>query len=160
MLTPFRTLCLTFLLLVPAFGCAGPRQSGSGTGFSGLPGNNPGSGIVFSGQEMRDHRGTLLEFLYPRISGMVVDYRSQPCPSIELRGRRSLFGSNDPVIYLDGARAANSCILNMLYTGDIRSVEVYMMGITHRPGYEASPNGLILVFALDGSVSGASERSR
>lgn len=160
MLTPSRTLLLAFLLLVPAFACGGPLQSRSATGFSGLPGNNAGSGIVLSGPELANHGGTLLDFLYVRISGMVVDFGSQPCPSIELRGRKSIFGSNSPVVYVDGARATNSCILEMLFTGDIRSVEVYPMGITHRPGYAAHPNGLILVFVHDGSVLDVSERGR
>lgn len=160
MLTPSRTLFLTFLLLVPAFACGGPLQSRSATGFSGLPGNNAGSGIVFSGPDIREHGGTLLAFLYARISGMVVDYRSQPCPSIQLRGRKSLFGSSNPAVYVDGARAANSCVLNMLSTWDISRVEVYPMGVSHRPGYKAHPNGLILVFVHDGSVPEVSKRDR
>ena len=103
---------------------------------------------------------TLLDFLYTRISGMVVDYGSRPCPSIQLRGRKSLFGSNSPVVYVDGVRTANSCVLDMLYTWDISRVEVYPMGVSNRPGYEAHPNGLILVFIHDGSVSNTSERAR
>ena len=160
MLTPSRTLFLTFLLVVPAFACGGAQQSRSSTGFSGLPGNNAGSGIVLSGPALNEYRGTLLQFLYTRISGMVVDYGSPPCPSVQLRGRKSIMGSNSPVVYVDGARTANSCILEMLSTTDINRVEVYPMGITHRPGYESSANGLILVFMLDGSVREASERGR
>ena len=161
MLAPSRTLFLTFLLLAPTFACGGAaRQSRSATGSSRLPGNNAGSGIVFSGPDMQEHGGTLLAFLSPRISGMVVDFGSQPCPGIQMRGQKSLFGSSDPVVYVDGVRTANSCVLQMLSTRDIMSVEVYPMGLSHRPGYEAHPNGLILVFMNDGSVPEVSNRDR
>ena len=106
---------------------------------------------MLSGPDLREHRGSLLAFLYGRISGMVVDFRAQPCPSVELRGRKSIFGSNSPLVYVDGVRTANSCILEMLSTDDLSRVEVYPMGVTHRPGYDGSPNGLILVFVRDGS---------
>ena len=160
MRTRSRTLFLTFLLLAPAFSCAGPQQSRSVAGVSPSPGNNAGSGRVFSGPELREYGGTLLAFLYARISGMVVDYGSQPCPSVQLRGRKSLFGSNDPGVYVDGARTANICVLEMLSTWDISRVEVYPMGVSNRPGYVAHPNGLILVFVQDGSVPEVSERDR
>ena len=150
MLAPSRTLFLTFLLLAPTFACGGAVRLR--TGSSGVPGNNAGSGIVFSGPDMQEHGGTLLAFLSPRISGMVVDFRSQPYPGIQMRGQKSLFGSSAPVVYTDGARTANSCALQMLSTRDIMSVEVYPMGLSHRPGYAAHPNGLILVFMDDGSV--------
>ena len=151
MLTPCRTSCLVLLLLVLVLACGGPRQSRSARGFSGLPGNNAGAGIVLSGPDLREHRGSLLALLYGRISGMVVDFRAQPCPSVELRGRKSIFGSNSPLVYVDGVRTANSCILEMLSTDDLSRVEVYPMGVTHRPGYDGTPNGLILVFVRDGS---------
>jgi hypothetical protein len=100
---------------------------------------------------LAEHGGTLLSFLHSRISGMEVDFRAQPCPRVQLRGRKSLVGSNDPIVYVDGNRTANSCILEMLHTSDLSRVEVYPMGVSNRPGYEAHPNGLILVFVLDGS---------
>ena len=160
MCTPSRTLFLTLLLLVPVFSCAAPQQSRSVVGASPSPRNSTGSGIVFSGPELREYGGTLLAFLYARISGMVVDHGSQPCPSVQLRGRKSLFGSNDPVVYVDGARTANICVLEMLSTWDISRVEVYPMGVSNRPGYVAHPNGLILVFVQDGSVPEVSRRER
>ncbi len=157
---PSRTLFFTFLLLVPVFSCVGPQQSRSVAGVSPPPGNNGGSRRVFSGPELREHGGTLLAFLYPRISGMVVDYRQQPCPSVQLRGRKSLYGSSDPVVYVDGARTADTCVLDMLSTWNIHRVEVYPMGVSHRLGYQAHPNGLILVFVHDGSAPGVSKRDR
>ena len=53
----------------------------------------------------------------------------------------------------------------MVSTWDISRVEVYPMGVSHRPGYEAHSNGLILVFVsfvfvLDGSVPEASKRDQ
>jgi hypothetical protein len=115
-------------------------------GVSALPGDNTTSGVVLSGPDLYEHGGTLLAFLYGRVSGMAVDYTSIPCPSVQLRGRKSFFGSSDPIVYVDGARTANSCVLEMLHTRDLTRVEVYPMGVSNRPGYEAHPNGLILVF--------------
>ena len=33
----------------------------------------------------------------------------------------------------------------------VSRVEVYLSGVSHRPGYDTSRNGLILVFVLDGT---------
>jgi len=88
-------------------------------------------------------------FLYTRVAGMVVE-NDGPCPELRMRGQRSLVGSNSPIVYVDGARTVNTCVLDMLHTTDLRRVEVYPMGVVNRPGYEANPNGLILVFLRDG----------
>lgn len=149
-----RTSLRTVALLVPisAAACGGGSYAPATSGVSGLPGNPTASGIVLSGRDLREHGGTLLGFLYSRVSGMVVDYAAQPCPSVQIRGRKSLTGSNSPVVYVDGTRTANSCVLEMLSTRDLSRVEVYPMGVSNRPGYEAHPNGLILVFVRDGPL--------
>ena len=146
-----RACCgLLMILLTSATACSVSRESRSDAGTSGLPGNNSPSGVVLSGPALQEHGGTLLAFLFGRVSGLAVDYSTYPCPSVQIRGRKSLYGSNDPIVYVDGARAVNSCVLEMLSTRDISHVEVYPMGVSHRPGYEAHPNGLILVFLHDG----------
>lgn len=145
-----RTRLLVLILSASVAGCAHWKETPPGsTGVSPISGNNGASGIVLSGPDLYEHGGTLLSYLHARISGMTVSFETQPCPSVTIRGRKSLYGSNDPVVYLDGNRAANSCILEMLHTRDLDRVEVYPMGVSNRPGYEAHPNGLILVFALD-----------
>ena len=95
----------------------------------------------------------MLRYLYARIPGMQVDYSSPVCPRVHIRGRKSLIGSSDPIVYVDGARTANSCVLDDLHTRDLSRVEVYPMGVSNRPGYEAHPNGLILVFLRNGTES-------
>lgn len=140
---------LVALSAVTVSACGSAPQSGSTAGISPVHGGNSASGIVLSGPALQEHNGSLLTFLYTRVSGMVID-NDGPCPEVRMRGQRSLVGSNSPVVYVDGARTANSCVLDMLYTADLLRVEVYPMGVVNRPGYEANPNGLILVFLRDG----------
>lgn len=142
---------LLALLTLAITACSTPQERTEPiAGVSPLGGVNTTSGVVLSGPDLYEHGGTLLAFLYARIAGMSVDYSSQPCPNVQIRSRKSLLGSNSPIVYVDGARAANSCVLEMLHTRDLSSVEVYPMGVSNRPGYEAHPNGLILVFVRDG----------
>ncbi len=144
-----RTTVLA-LLTVAATACASGPISESSAGVGPLPGNNHTGGMVLSGPDLYEHNGSLLRYLYARVPGMTVDYGSPVCPKVYIRSRKSLMGSNDPIVYVDGARTANSCVLEDLYTRDISRVEVYPMGVTNRPGYEHHPNGLILVFVRNG----------
>lgn len=144
-----RTSLLALITVSAVSACAPAQKTRAAAGVSDLPGRNNTAGYVLSGPSLQDHGGTLLAFLFSRISGMQVDYSTIPCPSVQIRGRKSMFGSNDPVVYVDGARTANSCVLEQLLTRDLQRVEVYPMGVSNKPGYEAHPNGLILVFSLD-----------
>jgi hypothetical protein len=108
-----------------------------------------GSAIVIDGAQMQGRGLTLLRLLSERVTGMSVNY-SGPCPSIAMRGTKSLFGSNDPLIYIDGARALNTCVLDDLSASIVKRVEVYPSGVAQKPGYDSSRNGLILVFVVDG----------
>ena len=142
-----RSSSVVLLLAVSTIGCgSGPAREIA----SVQPSNHGATGTVLSGRDLHEHGGTLLAFLYTRVSGMSVDFAQQPCPRVQLRGRKSLIGSTDPIVYVDGARTANSCVLEMLSTRDLDRVEIYPMGVSNRPGYEAHPNGLILVFVRDG----------
>jgi hypothetical protein len=76
------------------------------------------------------------------------------CPDILIRGRNSIQSSNAPRVYVDGQRAADSCILNMMRAGDVARVEIYPTGHTARPGYLSDPNGLILVFTRSARAGG------
>ncbi|HWK88955.1 MAG TPA: Plug domain-containing protein [Longimicrobium sp.] len=108
--------------------------------------------ITLDGDELRRGASNLLSALRSRVTGMEVRTSGAGgCPEVMLRGRKSMYGSNDPIIYVDGTRAANTCVLDQLAPGEVRTVEVYPQGITRRPGYEAHPNGLILIFLRDGS---------
>lgn len=147
--TRSRRLLLA-VLAVSVSACGSATQSGSSAGYSLPPGRNSASGIVLSGNQLREHNGTLLTFLYSRVSGMVIDRSGGPCPDIQIRGKRSIVGSNSPIVYVDGTRTANSCVLDMIHTNDVGRVEIYPMGVANQPGYEAHPNGLILVFLRNG----------
>jgi hypothetical protein len=91
-------------------------------------------------------RTSVLSVLQSRIAGMQVQRMEGGCPEITLRGRTSLRGSNNPVIYVEGSRSANTCILEMLDPQDIDRVEVYPSGIAPGGRPPLSPTGLILVY--------------
>jgi hypothetical protein len=133
-----------------ALGCASAPAPGSDTQGDATTAVRGGSAIVVEGEDIQGRGQTLLRLLDERVSGMSVTYNG-PCPSIVIRGRKSLFGSNDPLIYVDGARALNTCVLDDLSTDVVKRIEVYPSGVAQKPGYDSSRNGLILVFVLDGT---------
>ena len=155
-----RTSALALSIMLATSACAPAQKSRAAAGVSDLPGRNNAAGYVLSGPSLHEHGGTLLAYLFGRVSGMQVDYSRYPCPSVQIRGRKSIFGASDPVVYVDGQRTANSCVLEELFTRDVNRVEVYPMGVAHRPGYESHPNGLILVFLRNGPSGETSDRSQ
>ena len=68
------------------------------------------------------------------------------CPLLELRGKDSLEGSNDPDVYVDGTRTTDTCPLVQISAVQTGRIEVYPLGMTSRPGYPSSGHGLILIF--------------
>ncbi|HLZ46334.1 MAG TPA: hypothetical protein VKQ05_11715 [Gemmatimonadales bacterium] len=68
------------------------------------------------------------------------------CPMLELRGKDSMEGSNDPDVYVDGTRTSDTCPLITIQAVQTERVEVYPLGMTSRPGYPSSGHGLILIF--------------
>ena len=93
--------------------------------------------------------GTLLTALAARMSSMGV-LRGGECPQIILRGRTTVARPTNPGVYVDGARATNTCVLETLNVSDVHRVEIYPMGIAQRGAYEAQAGGLILVFMRTG----------
>lgn len=108
------------------------------------PGRTGGATVV-DGSQLLTGLG-LLDALTGRVSLMQVRHAGG-CPEIIMRGRKTFVGSPNPQVYVDGQRAGDTCILEQLQTANVERVEVYPMGVTFRPGYRASPNGLILVFS-------------
>lgn len=104
------------------------------------------SGTVLSSSQLGSG-SDVLEALESRIATMRVDRASSRCPRISLRGVRSLLGSSDPTVYVNGTRMANTCALSSIRPADVRRVEVYP-GVTGRPGYRPSPNGMVLIFLV------------
>jgi len=68
------------------------------------------------------------------------------CPRLELRGRDSMQGDNDPDVYVDGTRTNDTCPLVTIQAVSTERIEVYPLGMTSRPGYPSSGHGLILIF--------------
>lgn len=99
------------------------------------------------GEEQLEHagEGNLLSALEARISQMGV-LRGGECPQITLRGRTTVARPTNPGVYVDGARATNTCVLEHLNVAEVERVEVYPMGVARNSGYEVQPGGLILVF--------------
>ncbi len=134
-----------------AAGCAG------GGGFSNLPAGTaqeaaatmPASAhaLVLQQKELAgDHGESLLQAMQANLPAVRVSGTSG-CPDVALRGPNPLPGVSEPTVYLDGARATNTCVLSDLPADQVARVEVYPQGFTPRPGYAPNASGLILVFS-------------
>jgi hypothetical protein len=104
-----------------------------------------GGGARVTRAEHFQGRANVLSVLQSRTAGMQVQ-RTDGCPQITLRGRTSVGGDSNPVIYVEGNRIANTCILEMLDPDDVDRVEVYPSGIPPGGRPATSPTGLILVY--------------
>ncbi len=104
---------------------------------------------VLGADELENEHGTLLDAMLRNVPSIQVGDPAR-CPALSLRGPSTMPGVSDPRIYVDGARAVDTCILTMLHAGDVERVEIYPMGVTTRPGYASHAHGLILVFLRDG----------
>jgi hypothetical protein len=142
-----RLLCLALAPLALACQSSGPDTHyvapapSAGTG--GL-----GSAVVLQGDELRAGE-SLLRSLVGRMANLEVMHSNRGCPEVHLRGRQSILSRAGPSVYVDGARATNTCVLVEIAPGDVRRVEVYPMGV--RSGYASDRNGLILIFMRDGN---------
>lgn len=114
-------------------------------------GSGMGSAVVLEGRELRAGE-TLLRSLVGRMANLEVMISNRGCPEVHLRGRQSIkVSTGGPSVYVDGARAVNTCVLEEIVPTEVRRVEVYPMGV--RSGYASDRNGLILVFMRDGNDS-------
>jgi hypothetical protein len=107
------------------------------------------SGIVISEEMIGPSDVSLVPVLQRRLSSMTVR-RSGGCPEITFRGRRSIMLDANPIVYVSGQRAANTCVLDALSGQDVQSIEIYPNGVAGKPGYQSAPGGLILVFLKSG----------
>jgi hypothetical protein len=121
-------------------GCWGAQSARSGA-----PAERAGNAIVISFEQIQGGGASLLRLVRHRVASMQVR-ETTGCPDVTLRGAKSIHSVSVPSVYVDGQRAANTCILEMLNTNDVQRVEVYPGGVTHRAGYHANGAGLILVF--------------
>ena len=104
--------------------------------------------IVITGSALDDGPGPLLPAIAGKVPSMRVRHRNGQCPQIALRSHVSFDPRVvvNPLVYVDGTRAGDTCILEGLRASDVQRVEVYPLGFTTRPGYSTHAHGLILVF--------------
>lgn len=105
-----------------------------------------GGGTVVSGPALLDGEGSILETLRGKVPGLLIRSDAGPCPRITLRNDASYQTQVSPLVYIDGTRTTDTCVLESLRSRDVEAVEVYPTGVTHRPGYGMHAHGLILVF--------------
>jgi hypothetical protein len=123
---------------------AGACAGGPG-GDSGTPGQSrSGSAIIVEGDQLRQQNTDILTIL-SRVSAVQIR-RSSSCPTITMRGQKTYLGSPDPLIYVNGTQAGNTCLLELMRSEDVERIEVYPAGVSSSPEYAPSPNGLILIF--------------
>jgi hypothetical protein len=91
----------------------------------------------------------VLDLLRYRVPGMKVS-PTDDCPEVILRGKSTFLTNSSAAIYVDGERAANTCVLSMLSTFHLARVEVYPGGVPPS-GYLTNPYGVILLFSMKGS---------
>ena len=103
--------------------------------------------ISVAGMQAPPRLITLMEM---RVRNMDVKESGGACPEIEFRGRNSITAPTPPTVYVDGQRASNTCVLDLISPLDVSTLEVYPMGVSNRPGYLSTVGGLILVFTKDG----------
>lgn len=103
---------------------------------------------ILTGVILTETRGSILAAMEGSVPNLRVRIRPQGCPAINLRNQTAYGRPVSPLVYVDGAPATDTCILESLRAQDVESVEIYPMGFTTRPGYASHAHGLILVFLL------------
>lgn len=106
---------------------------------------HPSGAIVLDSTVLDYEHGSVLAALSNNVANFLVQQTSE-CPIIALRQSRGLPASSNPLVYVDGTRAANTCILESMLAAQVAYIEVYPGGVTSRQGYVSWPSGLILLF--------------
>jgi hypothetical protein len=146
----FRALPHLAALAVLALGCKTSRAFDRTTEPGGrrLSRTTTGSLIITGRALSADPGRTVLDAIRHempqlRIAGWTQYTR---CPLLEMRGKDSVEGTNNPDVYVDGTRTTDTCPLTTIQAVQTERIEVYPMGMTSRPGYPSSGHGLILIF--------------
>jgi hypothetical protein len=146
----FRAISHLAVIGVVALGCKTSHAYDRSNDPGGRPlGSTTMGSLVISGRALTVDAGrTVLDaikYSMPqlRITGWTQYTR---CPMLELRGKDSVNGSNDPDVYVDGTRTSDTCPLVTIQAIQTERIEVYPLGMTARPGYPGSGHGLILIF--------------
>ncbi len=136
-------------VIVLAAGCSWLNSEGR-TVRSGGGVRSEGGAFIIYGSALDEREGPLLRALVGRVPGLAVHRQPGECPRVTIRSHATFRSEVNPLVYVDGSQATDTCILESLRTEDVESVEVYPMGVTKRPGYATHAHGLILVFMRSG----------
>ncbi|MQA89598.1 MAG: hypothetical protein GEU90_05120 [Gemmatimonas sp.] len=117
-------------------------QRGSGGGV--------GNAIVVEDEDFESSRGSMLSILQMHVRSMSVS-RADVCPRIVVRAGAGRSQTANPLVYVDGQRMSDTCVLDALSVESVSSAEVYPSGVTNRPGYHSNSGGLILIFMKNGN---------
>ena len=124
--------------------CACSAHPAPRTGVSSPDVRTDGGVTILTAAVLQKQSRSLLDLMKARVPSIeIID--NQPCPDVFLRGRSTFTTSSDPAIYVDGQRATNTCVLDMMNVMDLQRVEIYPNG-QPRGGYQSSPYGVILIF--------------
>ncbi len=138
-------------------GCAPRNPIEQVTGRDGdsfEPPTGIGNAVVIPDDEFNSNRGSLISVLRDNIRGMSVS-RENACPHIVLRGGIGRSQAAEALVYVDGQRFSDTCILDSINIESIAWAEVYPSGVTQRPGYTTNAGGLILFFMKNGEEARA-----
>lgn len=125
-------------------GCAGHAAPNTRSAPAERDIRSAGDAIILSGNLLHGQSRSLLNLMKARVASIqIVD--DQPCPDVYLRGRSTIITPSNPAIYIDGQRATNTCVLDMVNVLDLDRVEIYPSG-DPRGGYLSDPYGVILLF--------------
>ena len=106
-----------------------------------------GNAIVIGDESFEPSRGSAISIIQNHVRSMSVA-RKDACPRIIVRPGRSQ--ASEALVYVDGQRMNDTCVLEALSVESISRVEVYPSGVTQRPCYRSNSGGLILVFMKNG----------
>ena len=137
---------LAFLGTLALTGCASLNQIGEEGGTnSGI-----GNAVVIEDDSFEASRGSMLTILQMHVRSMVIS-RENECPHIIVRGGVGRSKAAEALVYVDGQRMSDTCVLDGLAVDAVERAEVYPSGVTNRPGYHSNTGGLILVFMKNGN---------
>ncbi len=165
-MSQFRALARLVALSALAMGCKTSQAYDRSNDPGGKPAGTMTTGsLILTGRALTADPGrTVLDairYSMPqlRIAGYTQYTR---CPNLELRGRDSMEGNNNPDVYVDGTRTTDTCPLITIQAISTERIEVYPLGMTSRPGYPSSGHGLILIFLAraDGGTDTTGSGSR
>lgn len=140
-----RFLCMVMAAALAGCATNGPRYSEDRT-------MSVGAARVIRADRLGEG-GYLMDALVGRVANLTVrrNARNSNCPTVTMRGQKTLLIPSEPRVYVDGTRALDTCILTTIRVDDVDRIEVYPMGVAGRAGYQNSPYGLILVFTKNGT---------